>query len=185
MGSTNHIHNLHLSLHDRTCSELFITSPFKMSTYYWALHWYIGGQTNPVSPNKWLISRHHATYKSWCQFLNASIPDQAVLEVWHVSQVLPWLSVMFYIKVSCIFNDKLCTGTGLNITPVLFLTGLSHSKLFWENLYDLNIRKDSLTWPPDVLFEAADLTGHEKVSKDSPTFYMKVWKMPGAFFKTS
>lgn len=54
-GNTNHIHNLYLSLHDRTCSELFITSPFKKNTYYWALHWYIGGQTNPVSPNKWLF----------------------------------------------------------------------------------------------------------------------------------
>lgn len=111
--NTNHIHNLHLSLHDRTCTELFITSPFKKSTYYWALHWYIGCQTNPVSPNKWLFFPPHlATCKSWCRFSNASIPYQVLLKVCHVSQVLPWRSVMFYIKVPCIFNDKLCTAAG-------------------------------------------------------------------------
>jgi len=125
--NTNHIHNLHLSLHDRTCSELFITSPFKKSTYYWALHWYIGCQTNPVSPNKWVLFPASI-------LLPANPGATSQMQAFHIK--LYWRYDMFLKfsrgRVSC-FTLKChaylminsAPQRGLNIDSVLFLAGLS------------------------------------------------------------
>lgn len=183
-GNTNHIHNLHLSLHDRTCSELFITSPFKKSTYYWALHWYIGCQTKPVSPNKWLFLLPANPGA------NSQMKAFRIKLYWRYDMFLKfscgWVSC-FTLKYHAYLMINSARQRGLNIDSVLFLAGLSDIELYWGDLYNLNISKDTLTWPTDVfVWSSSSYRSQEGVCENSDILChggFSFGKMPSCFFQ--